>query len=211
MHAAAKLSIFMCLIATSFAEHHRSCDSPNMTGILMVSDLRQSNAVGAYTYDSVANKLRFTSFSSDTFNSSLNLDALFFFDEGIFYEIDGKNQSCEKKSLQSSIHAMEIPSNAEFLSNMTLGSATIAEEGLKMSIWRGTVPETKAHYVMGSSMGCLPFSFTYISETILIFSNTGIEMEIKDPDRLVVPSFCEAEVVEDTPEGKVNSFFSLFL
>ncbi|XP_056141415.1 ependymin-1-like [Lampris incognitus] len=210
MHAATKLSIFMCLIATSFAEHHRSCDSPNMTGILMVSDLRQSNTVGAYTYDSVANKLRFTSFSTDTFNSSLNLDVLFFFDEGIFYEIDGKNQSCEKKSLQSSIHAMEIPSNAEFLSNMTIGSTTIEGEGIKISMWKGTVPGTKAQYMMGSSMGCLPLSFTCISETILIFSNTGIEMEIKDPDRLVVPSFCEAEVVEDTPEGKVNSFFSLF-
>lgn len=45
----------------------------------------------------------------------------------------------------------------------------------------------------------------------LSYSNTDVEAEIKDPDLLVVPSFCHAVPLEETPEGTVNSFLNEFM
>lgn len=42
-------------------------------------------------------------------------------------------------------------------------------------------------------------------------SNMDVELEIKDPDLLVVPSFCVGQPVEETPEGTVNSFANEFM
>lgn len=42
-------------------------------------------------------------------------------------------------------------------------------------------------------------------------SNMDVELEIKDPDLLVVPSFCVGQPLEETPEGTVNSFANEFM
>lgn len=44
-----------------------------------------------------------------------------------------------------------------------------------------------------------------------LHSNMDVELEIKDPDLLVVPSICLGKPVEDTPEGTVNSFLNEFM
>lgn len=38
-----------------------------------------------------------------------------------------------------------------------------------------------------------------------------VDVEIKDPDLLLVPSFCLGQPLEETPEGTVNSFFNEFM
>ncbi|KAM4619798.1 ependymin [Polymixia lowei] len=191
MYATATLFVFMCLTATTIADHHQPCHSPNMTGIMSVVEVDGDiKAVGEYVYDALAKKLRFKSNETDNANTSVALDVLMFFEEGVFYEIDGKNHSCEKKSLQSVLHPLEIPSNAKFLSKMLLGSTSIEDEGLKINLWTGTVAETKG---------------------LMTQFNMQIETEIKDPELLTLPSFCEGEAVEETPEGTVNTFFNLFI
>lgn len=45
----------------------------------------------------------------------------------------------------------------------------------------------------------------------LSHSLTEVEIEIKDPDLLVVPSLCLGQPAEDTPEGTVNSFLNEFM
>ena len=102
---------------------------------------------------------------------------------------------------------------------------------------------------MSVTMGCLPVSTFYFSESTsflirlvkmleaintpgvflqlimvrvrmnvhnvisvsLSYSNTDVELEIKDPDLLVVPSFCLGVPLEETPEGTVNSFLNEFM
>ncbi|KAF1378739.1 hypothetical protein PFLUV_G00193640 [Perca fluviatilis] len=98
MYAAFTLFVFICLTATTHADHHQPCHAPNMTGFMNVLSLKgELKAFGAFTYDSMGKKLRFRSNESHPVNTSVGLDVLMFFDEGIFYEIDSKNQSCEKK------------------------------------------------------------------------------------------------------------------
>lgn len=213
MYAAVTLFVFMCLTATTHAEHHQPCHAPNMTGHMSVMSLKgEVRAIGAFTYDSMGKKLRFKSNESSSINTSLDLDLLMFFEEGIFYEIDSKNQSCEKKSLQSTLEPLDIPDDAKFLASMHAGSSSIEGEGLKVNIWTGSMAGMKGHYSMSVTMGCVPVSTFYFTEsTSLLFSNMDVELEIKDPDQLVVPSFCLGLPVEETPEGTVNSFLNEFM
>lgn len=45
----------------------------------------------------------------------------------------------------------------------------------------------------------------------LLYSTYDVELDIKDPELLVVPSFCHGKPLEDTPEGTVNSFLNEFM
>ncbi|KAM3869285.1 ependymin [Diretmus argenteus] len=213
MYAVVTLFVFMCLTATTHADHHQPCHSLNMTGVLSVTSCNgQTRAVGGYAYDSTAKKLRFKANDTLGLNATLTFDVLMFFEEGVFYEIDGKNQSCEKKSLQSVHHALDLPDDAKLLTPLVLGSSSIEGEGFKLNLWTGTLPETKAHYAMSVTTGCLPVSVLYLTESAsLLISNLNVETEIKDPDLLTLPSFCEGEALEETPEGTVHSFYNLFI
>lgn len=213
MYAAVALFVFMCLTATTHAEHHQPCHAPNMTGFTSVVTLKgEVRAWGAFTYDSMGKKLRFKSNESHPTNTSIGLDILMFFEEGIFYEIDSKNQSCEKKSLQSTLEPLDIPDDAKFLSAIHVGSASIEGEGLKLDMWTGSMPDKKGTYTMTVTMGCLPVSSFYITEAAsFLFSFMEVELEIKDPDLLVVPSFCLGVPLEETPEGTAHSFLNEFM
>ncbi|XP_040006761.1 ependymin [Xiphias gladius] len=213
MYAAVTLFVFVCMTATAHAEHHQPCHSPNMTGSMAVITMKgEVKASGAFTYDSMGKRLRFRSNESHPLNSSMGLDLLMFFEEGIFYEIDSKNQSCEKKALQCTMHPLAIPDDARFLATLNVGNPSIEGEGLKVNVWTGSMSDMKGQYSMSVTMGCLPLSVLYFSEpTSFLISHSDIEIEIKDPDLLVVPTFCQGQPVEETPEGTVNSFLNSFM
>uniref|UniRef100_A0A3Q3X7M6 Ependymin n=1 Tax=Mola mola TaxID=94237 RepID=A0A3Q3X7M6_MOLML len=212
MYAAVTLFVFMCLAAATHADHHHPCRK-NLLRIIM-SLKGDVKAYGAFTYDSLGKKLRFRSNESHPTNTSLGLDLLLFFDEGIFYEIDSKNQSCEKKRLHCTVHPLDIPDDAKFYRTINSGRASINGEGLKVNIWTGPMPGSKGYYSMSVTMGCLPITTFYFTETTTVlvsYVNIDVELEIKDPDLLAVPSFCLGLPVEETPEGTVNSFLNEFM
>nr|XP_033506429.1 ependymin-1-like [Epinephelus lanceolatus] len=214
MYAAVTLFVFMCLTATTHADHHHQpCHAPNMTGFMSVISLKgEMKAYGAFTYDSMGKKLRFRSNESHPTNTSLGLDLLMFFDDGVFYEIDSKNQSCEKKALQCTQHPLDIPDDATFVATVNCGSPSIEGEGLKANVWTGTMSDKKGHYSMSVTMGCLPVCTLYFQESSsFIISLTEVEIEIKDPDLLTVPTFCLGQPLEETPEGTVHSFLNEFM
>lgn len=68
--------------------------------------------------------------------------------QGVFYDIDMKNQSCKKMSLHSHAHALELPAGAAHQVELFLGSDTVQEENIKVNIWMGSVAETKGNYDM---------------------------------------------------------------
>lgn len=70
--------------------------------------------------------------------------------QGIFYEIESKNQSCVKKTLQCIMHPLDIPDDATFSSNVHSGSASIEGEGLQLNIWTGSMPDKKGKRGAGS-------------------------------------------------------------
>uniref|UniRef100_A0A3B3ZEV1 Ependymin n=1 Tax=Periophthalmus magnuspinnatus TaxID=409849 RepID=A0A3B3ZEV1_9GOBI len=201
MFAALTLVFTVCLTATTL---YFSLNQMSLKGEIKTH--------GAFTYDSTGKKLRFRSNESHPTNTSLGLDLLMFFDKGVFYEIDSKNQSCEKKSLHSVDHPLDIPDDAKFCTTVTTGSASIEGEGLKVNMWTGSMHNVKGTFNMFVTMGCLPVTTLYSTDsTSFLFSTMEVENEIKEPDLLMVPSFCEHQPLEETPEGTVNSFFNEFV
>ncbi|XP_061818176.1 ependymin [Nerophis lumbriciformis] len=213
MSATLLLFVFMCWTASTHADHHQSCRSSNMTGVFSVVGLQNEiKALAPYTYDSTNKKLRFRTDASNPWNATMELDLLVLFEEGILYKIDSKNQSCVKKSLQSRLNPLAIPANAVFHGAMVFGSASIEGEGIKLNIWAIPTPDLKGNSYMSVSMGCIPFSLMHLTDnSMIIFSNINVELEVKDPDLLAVPSFCQGLPVEETPEGTVYGFMTEFL
>lgn len=213
MFAAVVLFVFLCLTATANADHHHPCHSPNMTGYLSVINHKgEVKAGGGFTYDSIGNKLRFRSNESSPVNTSLTLDLLVFFDEGVFYEIDSKNHSCAKKTLHCTMNPLDVPDDATLGGTMHIGSASVKGEGLKVKYWTGSMSGKKDSYFMSTTMGCLPVSTVYYSDSSsLIFSAMEVHTEIKDPELLIVPPLCVGQPLEETPEGTVNSFLHEFM
>ncbi|XP_029483812.1 ependymin-2 [Oncorhynchus nerka] len=214
--AFAALSIWLCLGATALAESHgpQHCTSPNMTGVLTVMALTggEIKATGHYSYDSTNKKLRFTE-SEMHLNKTEHLeDYLMLFEEGVFYDIDMKNQSCKKMSLHSHAHALELPAGAAHQVELFLGSDTVQEENIKVNIWMGSVAETKGQYSALTTVGeCLPLSTFYSTDSItLLFSNSEVVTEVKAPEMFTLPFFCEAVELEETPKGQKNDFFNIF-
>uniref|UniRef100_A0A8C8GJ18 Ependymin n=1 Tax=Oncorhynchus tshawytscha TaxID=74940 RepID=A0A8C8GJ18_ONCTS len=225
--AFAALSIWLCLGATALAESHgpQHCTSPNMTGVLTVMALTggEIKATGHYSYDSTNKKLRFTE-SEMHLNKTEHLeDYLMLFEEGVFYDIDMKNQSCKKMSLHSHAHALELPAGAAHQVELFLGSDTVQEENIKVNIWMGSVAETKGQYSALTTVGeCLPLSTFYSTDSItLLFRcvthltcikqcNSEVVTEVKAPEMFTLPSFCEAVELEETPKGQKNDFFNIF-
>uniref|UniRef100_A0A3Q3R8L6 Ependymin n=1 Tax=Monopterus albus TaxID=43700 RepID=A0A3Q3R8L6_MONAL len=198
MYAAVTLLVFMCLAVTTHAGHHMN--------------LKGEWKGGAFTYDSMGKKLRFISNDSFPVNTSLGLDLLMFFDEGIFYEIDNTNQSCEKKALNCTMHPLDIPDDATLSSTLNFGRPFTEGEGLTLNKWTGSMPGMKGHYAIYATRGCVPVNMYYFTEsTSFVFSTIDVELEIKNHDLLMVPSFCKGQPVEQTPEGTVNSFLNEFM
>uniref|UniRef100_A0A3Q2XKC9 Ependymin-1-like n=1 Tax=Hippocampus comes TaxID=109280 RepID=A0A3Q2XKC9_HIPCM len=146
MYTAVLLFAFVCWTASAHADHHQPCRK----NFSQMGGRAETKAVGLFTYDSMNKKLRFQSNSSLPLNVTLDLDLLVFFEEGILYKIDSKNQSCEKKALQSRKHPFALPSDATFMTTMTSGSAFIEGEGLKFQIWTTPTPGFKGWWFVSS-------------------------------------------------------------
>uniref|UniRef100_A0A672JKH9 Ependymin-like 1 n=1 Tax=Salarias fasciatus TaxID=181472 RepID=A0A672JKH9_SALFA len=209
MYVAVTLFVLMCLTATTRADHHHHpCRKNFLPHFFSVLGFGETRAYGTFTYESTAKKLRFRSNESHPTNTSIGLDVLMFFEEGVFYEIDSKNQSCEKKALQCSMHPMDIPDDAKFYGALNVGNPSIEGEGLKVSVWIGGLLGKTGSYSTSVTVGCVPLSTMYF-----IDSSTALDIdnEIKDPDLLLVPSICQGLPLEETPEGTVHSFYHEFI
>ncbi|XP_030637118.1 ependymin-like [Chanos chanos] len=203
---------FWCLCALSWAR--QPCQSPHMThGTLSVTSFGgETAAFGDFSYDSQGKKLRFVENEEYTNKTSHDdMDVLMLFEEGVFYEIDSKNQSCKKMVLHSRKHPMELPPDANHLAEMYLGSDSVSDQGVRLRIWLGKFPELNANYsITTTSCGCLTLSTAYNGEKKhLLFSFLNVETEVKDPHVFVPPSYCDGVALEDSGDEK-NSFFSLF-
>uniref|UniRef100_A0A3Q2YN51 Ependymin-1-like n=1 Tax=Hippocampus comes TaxID=109280 RepID=A0A3Q2YN51_HIPCM len=199
MYTAVLLFAFVCWTASAHADHHQPCRSPNMTGSLsVVSQMggrAETKAVGLFTYDSMNKKLRFQSNSSLPLNVTLDLDLLVFFEEGILYKIDSKNQSCEKKALQSRKHPFALPSDATFMTTMTSGSAFIEGEGLKFQIWTTPTPGFKGRG--------LPF----VCPALLLLLSLGPDPKIRSSNEYHIGL---ARCGGKCPSGHRNAIFFFF-
>nr|CAA36742.1 prepro-polypeptide (AA-20 to 197) [Danio rerio] len=206
--------VFSCLCAIGWASHHshrQPCHSPQLTSGTMkvVSTGGHDLASGEFSYDSKTNKFRFVEDTTHA-NKTSYIDVLIHFEEGVLYEIDSKNESCKKETLQFRKHLMEIPVDATHESESYMGSPSLTEQGLRVRVWNGKFPELHAHYSLSTtSCGCLTVSGSYYGEKKdLFFSFFGVETEVDDLQVFAPPAYCEGVSFEEAPDD--HSFFDLF-
>uniref|UniRef100_A0A8D8KHQ8 Ependymin n=2 Tax=Culex pipiens TaxID=7175 RepID=A0A8D8KHQ8_CULPI len=206
--------VFSCLCAIGWASHHshrQPCHSPQLTSGTMkvVSTGGHDLASGEFSYDSKTNKFRFVEDTTHA-NKTSYMDVLIHFEEGVLYEIDSKNESCKKETLQFRKHLMEIPVDATHESESYMGSPSLTEQGLRVRVWNGKFPELHAHYSLSTtSCGCLTVSGSYYGEKKdLFFSFFGVETEVDDLQVFSPPAYCEGVSFEEAPDD--HSFFDLF-
>ncbi|TRY57338.1 hypothetical protein DNTS_024934 [Danionella cerebrum] len=205
-------ALLPCLCAIAWASSHRqACHSPLMNSGTMkvVSTGGHDLASGDFSFDSKANKFRFIEDSSHS-NKTSHMDVLIHFEEGILYEIDSKNKTCKKESLQFRKHLLEIPVDANHESEIYMGSPSIIEQGLRVRIWSGKLPELHAHYSLSTtSCGCVLVSGSYYGEKKdLFFSFYGVETKVDDQQVFLPPAYCEKVPFVEEPDD--HSFFDLF-
>uniref|UniRef100_A0A8C1XD19 Ependymin n=1 Tax=Cyprinus carpio TaxID=7962 RepID=A0A8C1XD19_CYPCA len=192
--------VFSCLCAVAWASSNRQpCHSPPLTSGTMkvVSTGGHDLASGEFSYDSKANKFRFVEDTAHA-NKTSHMDVLVHFEEGVLYEIDSKNESCKKETLQFRKHLMEIPPDATHESEIYMGSPSITEQGLRVRVWNGKLPELHGEYLFLFSLNSAIFGSSFF----------GVETEVDDPQVFVPPAYCEAVAFEEAPDD--HSFFDLF-
>jgi len=198
-----------CVIAVGFAQSQQPCKPPPLvSGLLWVTAAKGVLAGGGnFNYDSPGNRLRFTDNESYT---KKDLDVLFLFEEGIFYEMNSKTSTCKKSPLKSLLHPMEVQQNMTSYGDMYLGSRTDSGQGLNMRNWGMQAPQLTGTLVVTTSpVGCLTLSAVLFTQSkdMLMFSFLEVTKEVKDPQVFVPPAFCDGVPLE--PEG--NTFFEVFL
>ena len=77
--------------------------------------------------------------------------------------------------------------------------------------WQSTLQACLGYFLI--STGCRSYNASDLHVMFISLSRSllDVENEIKDPDVLLVPSFCQGLPLEETPEGTVNSFLNEFM
>ncbi|KAI2664557.1 Ependymin [Labeo rohita] len=156
-------------------------------------------ASGEFSYDSKANKFRFVEDTAHA-NKTSYMDVLIHFEEGVLYEIDSKNESCKKETLQFRKHLMEIPPDATHEAEIYMGSPSITEQGLRVRLTTLCQPLPVAV--------CRSLAPTMVRRTT--FSSVSLELKQKLMTHkfLCPPAYCEGVAFEEAPDD--HSLFDLF-
>ncbi|MBN3304702.1 EPD protein, partial [Amia calva] len=116
---------------------------------------------GIFSYDGLGQKFRIRE-NFSVAGSSFALDTLFLFREHIQYKIFYQNQTCVRSPLDTRFRPLEVPPDAQFLTQMVVGGSSQPGEGVLGNQWTGKIPETKGtYYTLVSEFGCLPLSDLY--------------------------------------------------
>nr|XP_014339930.1 PREDICTED: ependymin-like [Latimeria chalumnae] len=109
------------------------------------------------------------------------------------YTINQETKSCSKTRLETPFKKIEVPKDAEFVSQLVIGGSSDPREGLLVNIWKGTEREFGGYYqVTVTEFGCLPLSTLYYSEKTgwVLTSLFNLSEGIEDPNVFIPPSFC---------------------
>ncbi|KAL0965078.1 hypothetical protein UPYG_G00276490 [Umbra pygmaea] len=196
--------ICLSLVLNAWAQKPRPCASPPLlSGTLTMVNNGTVLTNARFTYDSIGQKVRSRSFSINS-NGTSTADLLLLFKEGYYYEILWDRLSCKKRRLDSTFHPMQIPSDADFMAQMILGSSSGAGMGLLVSSWNGTIPESRKSQYIASwvDVGCLPLNMQVFNpDGWFAISMYNILLGIQDPMDFVPPFFCDREVAQESAEA----------
>ncbi|XP_020604379.1 mammalian ependymin-related protein 1-like, partial [Orbicella faveolata] len=114
--------------------------------------------------------------------------------ERTMYQIElsiNKTGKCVKKDLDEPFHRFEIPSNATFYGEATIGSNALPGLGVNVALFGGEMGDDR-YYVTVTEPGCVPVHENVVSKKYGFIHTSFFDVELGvDPERFVPPSECE--------------------
>uniref|UniRef100_A0A672LMG8 Ependymin-like n=1 Tax=Sinocyclocheilus grahami TaxID=75366 RepID=A0A672LMG8_SINGR len=157
----------------------------------------------SYSYDAHAQQIRFRNYMT-VFNESISMDLLLLFQQGVMYEIDYSQLSCQKKVLESSFHPTRVPADAVFMGQVILGTMSVPGLGLLTNSWVGEIPEIQAQYMLTfTEFTCLPVKITLpqhsLTSLCCLWSRSFYNhlLGVQNPQDFVPPFFCPTAAPEE--------------
>ncbi|XP_063063741.1 uncharacterized protein LOC134456292 [Engraulis encrasicolus] len=181
-------ALFCLASQAAAAQEPKPCLSPSqymgsLTYIMKLGELQLPLYKCDYNYDAIKERLQMKMFRGDEF---LHED-LFLFHERVHYSWRGDR--CSKEAIESHFEFMRVPENATFLSQVVLGTSSIAGHGLVVNNWRDST-DTLLSF---TDADCLPISLDMedpdlgVSASARFFNN----LLESHPEVFVVPDICK--------------------
>ncbi|RNA38667.1 mammalian ependymin-related 1-like [Brachionus plicatilis] len=134
-------SIYLVLVVSTFLiiniESRTPCKSPKQWKANTYGRDYKSKYESRFefTYDSVNKRTREIGIEQiGSYSDYVNVIKLF--NEKVFYRYSYTRKLCEKKSLKEEWNDFELPNDATFYGDLTIGASGLKDSGLLVSIWR---------------------------------------------------------------------------
>lgn len=205
------LSCLGLLLAAAVAQQPKPCVSPALMsgGFSLSTGDGLIMSQGTITFDNFGQRMRVRNYGVMG-NQTFAVDQLMLFKEKVYYEIDWGTFSCEKKALDASFVPMHVPSDAQLMGQVFIGSSSSWGMGVLVNTWYGALPQNGSYMAVFSEVGCIPMTYmaynptsgwTAVSTFNWVIGNTN-------PMDYVPPFICNKSKLRENEEP-VNMFTAL--
>ncbi|XP_019939579.1 ependymin-like [Paralichthys olivaceus] len=194
------LSCLSLLLAAAVAQDPKPCVSPPlMSGGFSVMTGNGLMSTGIISLDGFGQRMRVKTYVMNG-NQTSGLDQLMLFNQKIYYEINWSKMSCKKMMLDTAFVPMQVPSDAQLMGQIFLGSSSSWGMGVLVNTWYGNLPNNGMYSTVFSEIGCIPIFYNAytpasgwntISTFNWVLGNTN-------PMEYIPPFFCARSKLEET-------------
>ncbi|XP_033479223.2 ependymin-like [Epinephelus lanceolatus] len=209
MNFISMLSCLSLVLAAVAAQAPKPCVSPPLMsgGFTLMDPSGVYTAVGTISYDAFGKRMRVRTYPLVA-NQTSSMDQLMLFNQKVYYEIDWSRFSCKKKALDTTFVPMQVPSNAQNMGQVFMGSSSSWGMGVLVNNWNGELPQNGTYSFVFTETGCIPLTmsvhtpasgWSMISTYNWVLGNT-------DPMDYTPPFFCAKSKLEE--EETPDTFFT---
>ncbi|XP_053186761.1 ependymin-2-like isoform X2 [Scomber japonicus] len=166
-------------------------------------------STGKITYDAYGQRMRVRTFS---FSGNVT-DQLMLFNKKVYYEIDWSRFTCKKMPLDTSFVPMQVPSDAQLMGQVVMGSSSSWGMGVLVNTWYGSLPGNGSYSSVFTEIGCIPLTTSLYTPASgwTTLSTFDWVVGISTAMDFVPPSFCAKSSLEEreTPDTFFTALGSL--
>ncbi|XP_037619546.1 ependymin-like [Sebastes umbrosus] len=202
------IGVLTCLgmvLAAAVAQAPKPCVVPELMngGFTVMDSSGLYTSLGTISYDALGQRMRVRNYVV-VGNQTSSLDQLMIFNQKVYYEIDWSKFSCKKKALDTTFIPMQVPSDAQLVGQVFMGSSSSWGMGVLVNNWYGELPQNGKYSAVFSEIGCIPMTlsgYTPASGWITVSTYNWV-LGNTDPMDYSPPFFCAKSKLEktETPE-----------
>ncbi|XP_054461106.1 ependymin-like [Anoplopoma fimbria] len=155
------LSCLGLVLTAAVAQAPKPCVAPALMngGFTLIDATGLYISTGTVSYDAIGQRVRVRNYPFDA-NQTSSTDQLMIFNEKVYYEIDWSKLSCKKKALDTTFIPMHVPSDANLMGQVFMGSSSSWGMGVLVNTWYGNLPGNGTYSTVFTEIGCIPLAWT---------------------------------------------------